>query len=157
TAWLGFSLGNGPKSFRTLWWMMMIGTTLVAAGASALNQYLERDLDAKMKRTQNRPLPTGRLAPEQALAFGVILSVAGLILLGVGVNPLTGFMAVLSLTSYLFLYTPMKTHSALCTLVGAIPGAIPPMMGWTAAHGSLAPQAWALFGILFIWQLPHFL
>jgi protoheme IX farnesyltransferase len=157
TTWLGYSTPGAPKSFSWGWWLTMIGTWLVAAGASALNQYIERDLDAKMKRTLNRPLPAGRLEPGQALGFGVLLSIAGLFILQLGVNPLTAFLAVLSLASYLFLYTPMKTRTALCTLVGAIPGAIPPMMGWTAAHGSMAPQAWVLFGILFVWQLPHFL
>jgi protoheme IX farnesyltransferase len=156
TTWLGFSFGGG-KAFSLLWLWTIAGTSLVAAGASALNQYIERDLDAQMRRTQNRPLPQKRLTPDQALGFGVMLSVAGFAILGFGVNPLTGFLGALSLASYLFLYTPLKTRSAVCTLVGAIPGAIPPMMGWTAARGSLAPQAWILFAILFIWQLPHFL
>src|SRR5262245_61070625 len=131
TTWLGFSFAGG-KSFGALWFLTLAGTMLVASGASALNQYLERDLDARMRRTQNRPLPQGRLTPDQALGFGVLTSIAGIVLLAFGVNTLTAFLSVLSLGSYLFLYTPMKTRSALCTLVGAIPGAIPPMMGWTA-------------------------
>jgi protoheme IX farnesyltransferase len=157
TAWLGFSLAAPGRSFRPLWAFAILGTALVAAGASALNEYLERDLDAKMRRTQNRPLPEGRLTPDQALGFGVLLSIAGLAILISQVNALTAFLGVLSLASYLFVYTPLKTRTALCTLVGAIPGAIPPMMGWTAARGTLAPAAWVLFAILFLWQLPHFL
>ena len=156
TAWMGFSLGGG-KSYSALWVIVLAGTALTAGGASALNQYIERDLDANMRRTQNRPLPQKRLAPEQALAFGVITSVTGLVMLTLAVNLLTGFLAALSVASYLFLYTPMKTRTALCTLVGAIPGALPPMMGWAAARGALAPEAWILFAILFLWQLPHFL
>jgi protoheme IX farnesyltransferase len=156
TTWLGFSFGKGD-AFSLLWFLTIAGTSLVAAGASALNQYLERHLDAQMRRTQNRPLPQKRIHPDRAQAFGVLLAVAGLVLLTVGVNPLTGFLGGVSLASYLFLYTPLKTRSALCTLVGAVPGAIPPMMGWTAARGTLDVQAWVLFAILFVWQLPHFL
>jgi len=156
TAWMGFSLGGG-KSYSGLWWWVMLSTALTAGGASAINQYIERELDAKMRRTQNRPLPQKRLDPAHALAFGVLISIAGLVVLAGAVNLLTAFLATLSIASYLFLYTPMKTRTALCTLVGAVPGAIPPMMGWTAVRGALAPQAWVLFAILFLWQLPHFL
>jgi protoheme IX farnesyltransferase len=110
-----------------------------------------------MKRTQNRPLPTGRLQPEQALCFGVVLSVVGILILAFFVNLLTSFLAVITLTTYLFVYTPLKKRSPLCTLVGAIPGAIPPLIGWTAVRGELGLEAWILFSILFLWQLPHFL
>jgi protoheme IX farnesyltransferase len=157
TAWLGFSLAAPGQSFGRNWWLTIIGTALVSAGASALNEYLERDLDARMRRTQTRPLPENRLTPELALGFGVLLSIGGMALLFFRLNPLTAFLAAVSEASYLFLYTPLKTRTALCTLVGAIPGAIPPMMGWTGARGSLAPAAWVLFAILFLWQLPHFL
>jgi protoheme IX farnesyltransferase len=156
TTWMGFSLAGG-KSYTWLWWMTMAGTWLVAAGASVLNQYIERDLDAKMRRTQNRPLPQKRMTPEMALGVGVLISCVGLLQLAITVNLLTSFLAALSLASYLFLYTPMKTRTALCTLVGAIPGAIPPMMGWSGVRGSLTLEAWILFAILFLWQLPHFL
>jgi heme o synthase len=156
TTWLGYSFADG-KSFSGAWFLAILGTSLLAAGASTLNQYMERDLDAQMKRTQNRPLPQKRIDPSKAQGFGVILSILGMIILTAGVNPLTGFLGALSLASYLFLYTPLKTRSALCTLVGAIPGAIPPMMGWTAARGTLDGPAWILFAILFVWQLPHFL
>jgi protoheme IX farnesyltransferase len=156
TAWMGFSLAGG-KSYHTAWALALLGTALVAGGASALNQYLERELDARMRRTQNRPLPAQRLKPEQALGFGVLLACLGLLQLAITVNVLTSFLAAISLSSYLFLYTPMKTRTSLCTLVGAIPGAIPPMMGWTAVRSSLGTQTWILFAILFIWQLPHFL
>ena len=135
----------------------VLGTLLVGGGAGALNQVLEQDADAKMQRTRARPLPSGRIDPDSALAFGVILCVTGLLVLTFGTNPLAGSLAVFTLGSYLFLYTPMKRRSALCTLVGAIPGATPPLIGWAASHGSLSLEAWLLFAILFLWQLPHFL
>src|SRR6185436_4785572 len=117
---------HAGKSFSARWWFTMAGTWLMAAGASALNQYWERELDAKMKRTQNRPLPQKRITPLQALVFGTSLAVAGFFLLGFYVNWLTGFLGLVSLVSYLFIYTPLKTRTSLCTLVGAIPGAIQP-------------------------------
>ncbi len=157
TTWMGFAFGSVGKSFTLLWAFAMIGTALVAAGASTLNQYMERDLDARMRRTQNRPLPQKRLTPRSAFIFGVTLAVLGLALLAFGVNRLTSLIAVISLLSYLLAYTPLKTRTSLSTLVGAIPGALPPVMGWTAARGTLAPHAWILFAILFLWQLPHFL
>jgi protoheme IX farnesyltransferase len=110
-----------------------------------------------MQRTKRRPLPSGRLTPKSALAFGVATSLAGLLILSCGVNRLAGVLAVITLVSYLFLYTPMKRRTALCTLVGAIPGAIPPLIGWVAVRGRLELPAWILFSILFLWQLPHFL
>jgi heme o synthase len=157
TTWLGFSASPHAKDFSPLWFLTVIGTYLVAAGASALNEYWERDLDAKMRRTQTRPLPEHRLTPEEALGFGVALAVIGTLILAFGVNLLTSLLGIISFVSYLFVYTPLKRRTAICTLVGAIPGAIPPMMGWTASENRLAPAAWILFAILFLWQLPHFL
>lgn len=133
------------------------GSALVGAGAAALNQVMERDLDAKMERTMDRPLPSGRLSTESGLAFGVACSAAGLFLLAAGANPLAGALGALTLITYLFIYTPLKTRSALCTLAGAVPGALPPLIGWAAAAGRLELGAWLLFSILFLWQLPHFL
>ncbi|MDZ7343372.1 MAG: heme o synthase [candidate division KSB1 bacterium] len=145
----------------TLDWILLlnalVGTALVAGGTSALNQYLEREIDAKMLRTKNRPLPAGRLQPRQALIFSLIISVGGLLLLALAVNLLTAFLAALTLGSYAFLYTPLKQKSSLSTVVGAVPGALPPLGGWAAARGELGLEAWVLFAILFLWQLPHFL
>ena len=135
----------------------VIGTALTAAGASILNQYVERDLDAKMPRTADRPLPAGRVSPLEALVFAVILSAAGVLYLAGLVNPLAAALAALTLGTYVFMYTPLKTRTSICTVVGAVPGAIPPMIGFAAVDGTLSPGAWALFSILFFWQLPHFL
>ncbi|MEK7728491.1 MAG: heme o synthase [candidate division KSB1 bacterium] len=157
TMMFGFYLGAQGDMNLTLLLHALFGTALVAGGTSALNQYLERELDAKMLRTKNRPLPTGRLAPNAALAFGVFISILGLAHLMLFVNLLTALLAALTLASYVFLYTPLKTRSAISTIVGAIPGALPPMGGWTAARGELGIEAWVLFAILFLWQLPHFL
>jgi protoheme IX farnesyltransferase len=136
---------------------LLIGTILSAAGAAALNMLLERDLDARMERTKDRPLPSGRLGTAEALAFGTILAAAGVAWLAVAVNPLTAALSALTIAVYLAAYTPLKTRTSLCTLVGAVPGALPPVMGWTAARGTLEPGAAILFLILFFWQLPHFL
>ncbi len=157
TMLFGFYLGAHGEVDFILLSCALVGTALVAGGTSALNQYLERDLDAKMLRTKNRPLPAGRMAPARALAFGVFISIAGLLLLAWRVNTLTALLAALTLVSYVFLYTPLKQKSHLSTLVGAIPGALPPMGGWTAARGEIGIEAWVLFAILFLWQLPHFL
>ena len=142
-------------------WLLLVhtlaGTALAAGGASVLNQYMERGHDALMRRTANRPLPAGRVAPFEALLMGVIISIAGTVYLALLVNPLTAALGAITIATYVFLYTPMKRWTTLCTIVGAVPGAIPPMMGWTAATNTLAPEAWALFGILFFWQMPHFL
>ena len=135
----------------------LVGTALSAAGASVLNQYVERGHDAHMRRTAGRPLPSGRIAPLEALVFGVALSVGGSLYLAALVNALTATLGVLTIASYVFVYTPMKRWTTLCTVVGAVPGAIPPLMGWAAATGGLSAEAWALFGILFFWQMPHFL
>src|SRR6185369_1479371 len=136
---------------------VLLGTALVAAGTNALNQYVEREHDAKMRRTRLRPLPDGRITPRNALLFSAAIAVAGTIYLGLMVNWLTAFLGAFTLTSYIFVYTPLKRISTACTIIGAVPGAIPPLMGWTAATGSLGLNGWILFGILFFWQLPHFM
>jgi heme o synthase len=135
----------------------LIGTALVAAGTNALNQYVERDLDAMMRRTRRRPLPAGRISPRAALIFACAISVAGTLYLGLLVNWLTAFLGAFTLASYIFVYTPLKRVSTICTAIGAIPGAVPPLMGWTAATGTLGLGGWIAFGILFFWQLPHFM
>lgn len=135
----------------------VVGTALVAAGAGTLNQVVEREIDARMRRTANRPIPGGRIDPDLALLWGVVLAVVGIGWLAAAVNLLTAMLAGLTLAGYVFVYTPMKRLSSLATVVGAVPGAVPPMMGWTAARDALEPGAWVLFGILFLWQLPHFL
>jgi protoheme IX farnesyltransferase len=135
---------------------MAAGIILLAGGIFALNQYLEQDLDARMRRTESRPLPTGKVSPGEALWFGVGLSIAAVAVLFVMVNALSAVLAVLTLGSYLFLYTPLKTRSPHCTSVGAFPGAAPPLLGWAAARGELGAEAWVLFVILFLWQFPHF-
>jgi protoheme IX farnesyltransferase len=156
TTTLGFLTAGGDSGLDVLF-ATLVGVALLSGGASALNHVLERDRDALMERTSSRPLPAGRLAPGTAMAFGVGLSLAGLVLLALGVNLLTMLLGALALASYDFAYTPLKRVTSLATLVGAVPGALPPVMGWTAADGSLGPGAWVLFGILFLWQLPHFL
>lgn len=153
---VGFYLGSDSFALLPLAYVLL-GTGLVCASCNSLNQYMERDVDARMHRTENRPLPAGRLSPRAVLWFGVILGLAGTVLLAVLVNPLTSLLGAISLGMYLFAYTPMKRKTPLCTLVGAIPGAAPAMMGWTAASGRLDTGAWALFAILFVWQIPHFM
>jgi protoheme IX farnesyltransferase len=135
----------------------LLGTALVAAGTNALNQYVERDHDAKMRRTRLRPLPDGRISPRAALFFSVGVSILGTLYLGLAVNWLTAALGAFTLISYIFIYTPLKRVSTICTLIGAIPGAIPPLMGWTAATGILGTGGWIIFAILFFWQLPHFM
>ncbi|HEY0142512.1 MAG TPA: heme o synthase [Thermoanaerobaculia bacterium] len=135
----------------------LAGTALVAAGTNALNQYVERGHDAKMHRTRTRPLPDGRITPRSALLFSAGIAVVGTLYLGLMVNWLTAFLGAFTLTSYIFVYTPLKRMSTICTIVGAIPGAIPPLMGWTAVTGELGLGGWLAFGILFLWQLPHFM
>ena len=135
----------------------MMGTALVAGGTAALNHYAERAYDGKMRRTANRPLPAGRLTPQAALGFGILLSVMGSIYLAVTCNLLTSAVGLGALLAYLLLYTPLKRRSDLCTLVGAFPGAAPILMGWTAVRDDLSLGAWILYAILFFWQFPHFL
>ncbi len=134
----------------------IIGTGLIASGTAALNQWYERDADAKMKRTQNRPLPAGRLGPGKALTFAVAISVVGFVELWLGANALTALLGLFTLASYLFIYTPLKQHSWHATTIGAIPGAMPPLIGYAAASGRLTWEALVLFAILFFWQFPHF-
>ena len=155
TTLVGFLLGwRGPMDY-TLLGATLLGTALSAAGASALNQWLERDLDALMSRTADRPLPARRMHPSDALLFGLLCSASGVALLGFVVNPLTALLAGLTIAIYAALYTPMKRFSELNTLLGAIPGALPPLLGWTAATGHTGLGGWILF--LWFWQMPHFL
>ena len=151
----GFYIGSYPPVnwFRCL--HTLIGAGLTAAGVLGLNQYLERDIDAQMKRTQDRPVPGGRMPPLVALLFGVMLTGSGMLYLTFIVNPLSGLVISLIVASYLFLYTPLKRKTSLCTLIGAVPGALPPVVGWAAARGTVTAEAWVLFAILFLWQLPH--
>ena len=152
---MGFYLGSRGAVDPILLLHTLLGTSAVAAGTSALNQYVERRSDAKMERTRRRPLPDGRLQPVRALAFATIVSAAGMLYLAFAVNLLTALLAAITLASYIFVYTPMKEKSPLATLAGAVPGALPPLGGWAAATGHLASGGWALFAILFFWQLPH--
>jgi protoheme IX farnesyltransferase len=156
TAAVGYALG-APVFQSAVFLAVLAGTALVAGGASALNQYAEREVDARMLRTRGRPLPAGRLAPAEALAFGVVIAGVGLAILAAGTTPLTVALGLAALVTYVFAYTPLKRVSSLCTVVGAVPGALPPLMGYAAARGALDRTAWALFAILFLWQLPHFL
>ena len=155
TTLAGFFLGSNGSPDLKLLLTTLIGSSLVACGALVLNQYIERDVDALMKRTSNRPLPSKRLNPVNALIFGIVLSLIGLIINFFFINTLTAALALLSLTSYLFVYTPMKKISALCILIGAVPGALPIAGGWVAATGSFDFSATILFSILFFWQIPH--
>ncbi len=155
TAAAGFYLGaTGPTSI-VLFLNTMMGTALAGAGALALNQYLERDLDACMERTRRRPLPAGRVQPLSALLFGGALTVIGLGQLLFAVNALACAVTAVTSAVYLFLYTPLKRVTPLCTIVGAIPGALPPVTGWVAARGEFGDGALVLFAILFLWQIPH--
>jgi len=135
----------------------LAGTLFVAGGTAALNQYVERRFDAQMRRTKRRPLAAGRIQPSGALWLGIALSVSGAIYLAAAVNLLTSLLAVLTLLSYLLIYTPLKRKTPLCVLVGAVPGAAPPLIGWAAASGTLGLEAWVLYGIVFLWQFPHFM
>ena len=156
TTLVGFYLGwQGAMNFL-LMFHTLFGTALLASGAAALNQLLEREYDAKMRRTQSRPLPSGRLQPTTVMLFGGICSVVGLVYLALLVNPLTSIIGAVTLVSYLFIYTPLKRVTWANTLVGAIPGALTPLMGWAAARNNLGSEGWALFAILAFWQLPHF-
>jgi len=156
----GFYLGVPTKLHGFPFMLLtrtLVGTLLVSSGAGALNQYIERRFDAQMRRTARRPLAAGRIEPSSALWFGILLSLAGGTYLAVAVNALAALLAVLTLGSYLALYTPLKRRTPLCTVVGALPGAMPPLIGWAAASGKLSFEAWVLYLILFLWQLPHFM
>ena len=153
----GFYLGStGAVDWARLA-QTLFGTLLVAGGTAALNQYVERDMDAVMRRTAARPLPTGTLKPSEVLIFGAVTIVFGTAWLALTVNALAAFIAFATSASYLGLYTPLKTRTTLATAVGAIPGALPPLIGWAAARGSLSEGGWILFAILFVWQFPHFM
>ena len=157
---VGYFFGlRGVTFWQIHWWAVLntiIGTGLIASGTAALNQWYERDADAMMRRTSHRPIPSGRLDANRALAFGVSLAIVGFAELAWFVNLLSGVLGVATLVSYLFLYTPLKQRSWLSTTVGAFPGAMPPMIGFAAASGTLTAEAWVLFAILFLWQFPHF-
>ncbi len=135
----------------------LLGTGLLASGTATLNEWYEREADAKMRRTMMRPIPSGRVTPRRALIFGIVLSIAGFVDLVLAVNPLAAIWGMLTLTTYLFLYTPLKVRTPHATTVGAFPGAMPPLIGYAAAAGRLGAEAWILFAILFFWQFPHFL
>ena len=154
---VGFYLGSQGDLSMPLLFHTMLGTALVAAGTAALNQYWEREADGKMLRTKDRPLPAGRMEPWKALSFGAVLSVSGLVYLLQAVSFLAAFLAGMTVAAYLFLYTPLKQRTPHSTLVGAFPGAIPPMIGYVAASGDFTLDAGILYMILFLWQFPHFL
>jgi protoheme IX farnesyltransferase len=153
----GYYLGSsGPlRTGRLL--ITLVGTLLVASGTATLNQLMERRYDAQMRRTANRPLVSGRLSSREACWFGLVLSAAGGALLAASVNLVSALLAIGTLLGYLLIYTPLKRKTPLCTLLGAVPGAMPTLIGWAAASGGIGQNAWLLFGILFLWQFPHFL
>src|SRR5882762_3015463 len=156
----GFYLGHvhQPGPFPGLRLVhTLLGTLLVASGAGTLNQYIERRFDAQMRRTARRPLAAGRLKAAAVLWFGIALSAIGCIYLATAVNVLASLLALLTLLSYLFLYTPLKQKTPMCVLVGVLPGAVPPLIGWAAASGKLSFEAWVLYAMLFLWQFPHFM
>ncbi len=156
TTLVGFYMGSRDGLNFLLLFHTILGTALVASGASALNQYFERDLDARMVRTRRRPLPDGRIVPHEALVFSAAIAIAGVLYLILFVNLITGAIGAATLVGYILIYTPLKTRTTLCTLIGAFPGAAPPVMGWTAARGEIDAVALSLFAILFLWQMPHF-
>jgi protoheme IX farnesyltransferase len=155
-----FCMGS-PKALVHFPWILLLhtllGTVLVASGAGALNQVIERRFDAQMRRTARRPIAAGRIEPSHALVFGTLVSLAGLLYLALAVRPTASLLALLTLGGYLFLYTPLKRRTPMCTLVGAFPGAMPVLIGYVAATGKLDAQAWVLYAILFLWQFPHFM
>src|SRR6202142_1957234 len=160
TTGVGFYLGcgNEGRPFSLVGLLnTLLGTLLVASGTGTLNQYIERKFDAQMRRTARRPAAVGRLKPAAVLAFGIALAAAGTVYLAVVVNVLASVLAALTLLTYLFLYTPLKRKTPLCVLVGAFPGAMPPLIGWAAASAPLNSEAWTLYAILFLWQFPHFM
>jgi protoheme IX farnesyltransferase len=157
TAAAGFCLGAKGGLDYLRFTHAMIGIALLSSGIATLNQYMERELDGLMRRTQMRPLPSGKLAPFEALFFGAGLTLVAEVYLALLVNPITALFGLTVIAGYLFMYTPLKTRTTLSTAVGAFPGAMPPLMGWTAATGEVTTGAWVLFAILFLWQFPHFL
>lgn len=157
TSAAGFCLGAKNGLDYTRFTHAMLGIALLSSGIATLNQYMERELDALMRRTMTRPLPTGKLAPIEALIFGATLTIIAEVYLALLVNPLTALLGLTVVAGYLFMYTPLKTRTTLSTAVGAFPGAMPPLIGWAAASGEVTTSAWVLFAILFLWQFPHFL
>lgn len=157
TSAAGFCLGSRGAVNYVLFAHAMIGIALLSSGIATLNQFMERDLDRLMRRTAERPLPSGRLLPFEALLFGLVLTVTAELYLGLFVNVLTAALGLTVIAGYLFLYTPLKTRTTLSTAIGAFPGAMPPLIGWAAARGEVDIAAWVLFAILFLWQFPHFL
>lgn len=157
TSVAGYVMAGGDTSNAARLVLTIVGTGLVAGGASAFNQVIEREPDSLMRRTRMRPVPDGRLQPGESLAFAAATSGAGLAILGAGVNLLSAAVALTTLLTYAVVYTPLKRRSSFATVVGAIPGALPPVIGWAAARDSLSQGAWVLFAIVFLWQLPHFL
>ena len=157
TAAAGFALASPGRVDYPAMLTAMVGIALLSSGIATLNQYMERDLDGLMRRTANRPLPSGKLLPWEALAFGAGLTVLAEIYLAVLVNPLSAVLGLTVISGYLFGYTPLKTRTSLSTFVGAFPGAVPPLIGWASARGTIGVEAWVLFAILFLWQFPHFL
>lgn len=155
TTFVGFYMGSGvvPDYLRLL--ATIIGTALAAGGTLALNQSLERDVDAVMERTKHRPLPDGRVQPAECVLFGAILVALGLLVLGAAVNILSALLTAIVSVTYLFFYTPLKQRTPLCSLVGAVPGALPPVIGWSAARNDLGLEAGILFAVLYLWQIPH--
>ena len=160
TTFAGFYLASvrEPGSFPVVRVICtLLGTLLVAGGTGALNQFLERSFDVEMRRTARRPITSGRVAPLHALLFGLALSLGGALFLAFSVNVLASVLSVVTLASYLLIYTPLKRKTPLCTLIGAFPGAVPPLIGWAAARGHLDPEAWILYALVFLWQFPHFM
>ena len=153
----GYAMADGEPLGLVRVCGLLLGTGLVAGGASAFNQVIERDLDALMRRTRTRPLPGQRLQPLEGLLFGSAITLAGVLLIVAASNLLAGAVALATLVVYVAIYTPLKKRSPLGTVVGAIPGALPPIIGWAAVANELPLKAWVLFGIMFLWQLPHFL
>jgi protoheme IX farnesyltransferase len=152
------ALGTKPHGFPvTLALHTLLGTLLMAGGTGTLNQFIERSFDAQMRRTARRPLAAGRLKASHVFWFGIASSVAGAVYLALAVNVLASLLAVVTLLSYLFLYTPLKRKTPFCTLIGAFPGAVPPLIGWAAARGRLDLGAWVLYALVFLWQFPHFM
>ncbi|MDT7602123.1 MAG: heme o synthase [Acidobacteriota bacterium] len=152
----GFFLGTAGAFNFLAFANTLVGVALLCSGVSAVNEWMERDLDALMRRTMMRPLPMGRLTPRAALAFGVALTIGGEVYLAAFVNPLSALCGLGVIVGYLLLYTPLKTRTSLSTAVGAFPGAVPPLLGWAAAANTVGIEAWVLFAILFLWQFPHF-
>ena len=160
TVAVAFSMA-APPSLASFPWTALVnavfGTMLVAAGAATLNQWMERRFDAQMRRTRRRPIAAGRIEPARALAFGTVVSLVGTGYLAATSGVLAALLAAITLASYLFVYTPLKRRTPLCTMIGAIPGAMPPLIGWAAGQGSLSAGAWLLFAVVFLWQFPHFM